>query len=164
MTRGNSIMAKFYTVAFRQQAEKQFGLRQSTEVAKRAATAAKRQLLQLPLQSHHAFDHISEHFREQPGRPAHGVFSPQYRLPPELTKLMLRAIDRPGTEPMLSKSDDGDWAVVIQTWFGAGQPIGCGIVEGQRVNLEYLCLVVELNGDLITAYPVGCYRMAGNQV
>ena len=157
-------MAKFYTVAFRHQAEKQFGVRQSTEVAKRAAAAARRKLLQLPLQRHHAFDHISEHFREQLGKPSHGVFLSQYHQPPELTKLLLRAIEGLGTEPMLSKSDDNDWAVVIQTWFGAGHPIGYCVDGGNREDLAYLCLVVDLNGDLITAYPVGCYRMPGNRV
>src|SRR5947209_5638340 len=88
--KGGSIMSKFFTVAFRQQAEKQFGERQSTEVAKRAAAAARRQLQRLPLQLHHAFAHISEHFREQSGKPAHGVFLPQYQQPPELTQLLLR--------------------------------------------------------------------------
>jgi len=157
-------MAKFFTIAFKQQAEKQFGIRQSTEVAKRAAASAKRQLLQLPVQRHAAFEHISEHFKEQPGKPAHGIFLPQYQAPVELTKLLLRALDRPGTEPMLSKSEDGDWAVVIQTWFGANQPIGyCG-AEQNREELEYLCLIVELNGDLITAYPTPSYRMPGGRV
>jgi hypothetical protein len=157
-------MAKFYTVAFKQQAEKEFGARQSTEIAKRAVANARRKLLEVPLRSHHAFEHISEHFREQPHRPAHGVFLRQYHNPAELTRLMLRAIDGAGTEPMLSKSDDNDWAVVSQTWFGDSHPIGyCGAGQ-DRENLSYLCIVVELNGDLITAYPVACYRMPGNQV
>jgi hypothetical protein len=157
-------MAKFYTVALRHQAEQQFGVRQATEVAKRAAGSARRKLLQFPLQHHHAFAHIAEHFREQPGKPSHGVFLPQYQQPAELTKLLLRAIDGPGTEPMLSKSDDGDWAVVIQTWFGAGHPVGyCGVGPSQQ-ELAYLCLVADLNGDLITVYPVGSYRMPGNRV
>jgi hypothetical protein len=157
-------MAKFYTVALRHQAEAQFGKLQSTEVAKRAAAAARRQLQALPLQRQQAFAHISEHFREQVGKPAHGVFLTQYQQPTELTKLLLRAIDKPGTEPMLSKSDDGDWAVVIQTWFGARHPIGYCCVGQKRQDLAYLCLVVDLNGDLITAYPVDCYRMPGNRV
>jgi hypothetical protein len=157
-------MSKFYTVALRQQAEKQFGERQSTEVAKRAVAAARRQLQATPLQFHHAFAHIAEHFREQAGKPAHSVFLTEYQRPTELTGLLLRAIDRPGTEPMLSKSDDGDWAVVIQTWFGAGHPIGYCRVGQDRQELAYLCLVVELNGDLITAYPVDRYRMPGNRV
>src|SRR6185437_1383183 len=125
-------MARFYTVAHRHQAEKEFGVRQSTEVAKRAVASARRQLLQLPLQHHHAFGHISEHFREQPGKPSHGVFLSRYHQPPELTNLLLRTIDAPGTEPMLSKSDDNDWAVVMQTWFGASHPIGySGSGEGR---------------------------------
>ncbi len=157
-------MAKFYTVAFRQEAEKRFGARQSTEVATRAAASARRQILQVPLQRQHAFDHISEHFHDVPCKPTHGVFLPQYQKPLELTKLLLQAIERPGTEPMLSKSDDNDWSVVIQTWFGAGHPIGyCG-VGLNRTDLAYLCLIVELNGDLITTYPIGSYRMPGNRV
>jgi hypothetical protein len=157
-------MSKFFTVAHRHQAEKQFGERQSTEVAKRAAAAARRQLQTLPLQFHHAFAHISEHFREHARKPTHGVFLAQYQQPTELTKLLLRAINGPGTEPMLSKSDDGDWAVVIQTWFGTDHPIGYCQVGQDRQDLAYLCLVVDLNGDLITAYPVGSYRMPGNRV
>lgn len=171
-------MAKFYTVAFRQQAEAQFGVRQSTEVAKRAATAARRQLQKLPLQSQHAFPHIAEHFSAQPGKPAHGIFLPKYQQPQELTKLILRAIDNPGTEPMLSKSDDGDWAVVLQTWFGTYNPIGtlaAGLLPAvQNVGrtggalpaqqLAHLCVVADLNGDLITAYPTNAYRTAGNRV
>jgi len=141
-----------------------FGERQSTEVAKRAAAAARRQLQNLSLEHHHSFAHIAEHFQEQPGKPAHGIFLPQFQQPRELTKLLLRAIDRPGTEPMLSKSDDGDWAVVLQTWFGPANPIGyCGQGE-DRQDLTYLCLIVDLNGDLLTAYPVGSYRLAGNRV
>ncbi|MEX2174693.1 MAG: hypothetical protein WD872_10050 [Pirellulaceae bacterium] len=157
-------MSKFYTVALRHQAEQQFGARQSTEVAKRAAAAARRQLQTVSLQFHHAFAHIGEHFREQPGKPTHGVFLAQYQQPSELTNLLLRAINGAGTEPMLSKSDDGDWAVVIQTWFGAGHPIGYCLPGQDRQDLAYLCLIVDLNGDLITAYPVGCYRMPGNRV
>lgn len=157
-------MAKFYTVAFRHQAEKQFGIRQSTEMAKHAVAAAWRQLQTLALQHHRAFAHLCEHFREQPGKPSHGVFLRQYQQPPKLTELLLRAINRPGTEPMLSKSDDGDWAVVIQSWFGAGNPIGYCRVGSNQQALTYLCLIVDLNGDLITAYPVGSYRMPGNQV
>ncbi len=157
-------MSKFYTVAFRHQAEKQFGERQSTEVAKRAAAAARRHLQSLPLQFHPAFAHIREHFREQNGKPTHGVFLPQYQEPTQLTKLLLRAINGPGTEPMLSKSDDGDWAVVIQTWFGVAHPIGFSRVGEGRQDLAHLCLIVDLNGDLITAYPVGTYRMPGNRI
>lgn len=157
-------MSKFYTVALRHQAEKQFGQRQSTEVAKRAAAAARRQLQTLSLPFHHAFAHIREHFREQAGKPAHGVFLAQYQHPTELTKLLLRAINGPGTEPMLSKSDDGDWAVVIQTWFGADHPIGYCRVGQDRQDLARLCLIVDLNGDLITAYPVGSYRMQGERI
>ena len=157
-------MSKFYTLAFRHQAEKEFGVRQSTEVAKRAAAAARRQLQSVPLQFHHAFGHISEHFREQPGKPAHGVFLPRYQQPNELSQLLLRAINAPGTEPMLSKSDDGDWAVVIQTWLGIGNPVGYCQTGQTRQDLAHLCIIVDLNGDLITAYPVGSYRMAGNRV
>jgi len=157
-------MAKFYTVAFRHQAEKQFGERQSTEVAKRAAAAARRQLQTHPLQLHHAFAHIGEHFHEQADKPAHGVFLTDYQQPTVLVQLLLQAINGPGTEPMLSKSDDGDWAVVIQTWFGADHPIGYCRVGQDRQDLAYLCLVVDLNGDLITAYPIGSYRMPGNRV
>jgi hypothetical protein len=157
-------MSKFFTVALRHQAEQQFGARQSTEVAKRAVAAARRQLLTIPLQSHHAFAHIAEHFREQAGKPAHGVFLTHYRQPAELTKLFLRATNGPGTEPMLSTSEDGEWAVVIQTWFGHDHPIGyCGIGR-DRQDLAVLCVVVDLNGDLITAYPVSGYRMPGNRV
>src|SRR6476469_7449904 len=122
-----AVMAKFYTVAFRHQAEKEFCVRQSTEVTKRAVAKTRRKLLELPLRRHHAFVHISEHFREQPHRPAHGVFLREYQDPTELAQLMIQAVDRRGTEPMLSKSDDNDWAVVIQNWFGDGHPIGyCG--------------------------------------
>ena len=91
-------------------------------------------------------------------------FLPQYQQPPELTKLLLRAIDGSGTEPMLSKSDDNDWAVVIQTWFGAWPPHRLLRRRQDREDLAYLCLVVDLNGDLMTAYPVGSYRIPGNQV
>ena len=157
-------MAKFFTVALRHEAEKHFGARQATEVSKRAAGEARKKVLQLPLQNHHAFPHISEHFREVPGKPSHGVFLPQYQQPAELAKLILRVIDKPGTEPMLSKSDDNDWAVVIQTWFGAGNPIGQSGPPQARVDLTYLCIVADLNGDLITAYPVSSYRMPGNRV
>ncbi|HQR08108.1 MAG TPA: hypothetical protein PLN21_14865 [Gemmatales bacterium] len=157
-------MSKFYTVSQKQQAEKQFGERQSTVVAKRAAAAARRQLQSLPLQSHHAFAHIREHFRDDASKPSHGVFLPEYQQPTELTKLLLRAIDAPGTEPMLSKSDDGDWAVVIQTWFGAGHPIGYSPAGQGRQELAFLCFIVDLNGDLITAYPVAGYRMPGSRV
>lgn len=156
-------MAKFYTVAYRQQAEKVFGGRQSTEVAKRAAAAARRQLLILPLQNHHAFPHIGAHFAEQPEKDVNGIFFVEYQKPAELTRLLLCAIDNPGTEPMLSKSDDGDWAVVLQTWFGLLNPIGYDESHGSRQNLHYLRLVVDLNGDLITAYPTNGYLQPGDR-
>jgi hypothetical protein len=157
-------VAKFYTVALRHEAEKRFGVRQATEVAKQAAAAARKQLRQKPLQHHHAFEHIRLHFREQPGKPTHSIFLPQYQQPSELTKLLLQATDRPGTEPMLSKSADNDWAAVIQTWFGAGRPIGYSSTGPKREDLAYLCILVDLNGDLITAYPVNSYRMPGSRV
>ena len=155
-------MAKFFTVAHRHQAEKQFGAGQSTVVAKRAAAAARRQLLMLPLEQHHAFAHITLHFEEDLRKPVHGVFLDEYHSPAALTKLLLRAIDRPGTEPMLSKSDDGDWAVVIQTWIGS--PIGYQPQGQQHLDLAYLRLIVDLNGDLITANPAASYQLPGNQV
>ncbi|MEO6808746.1 MAG: hypothetical protein ABI353_06505 [Isosphaeraceae bacterium] len=157
-------MAKFYTVAFRQQAEAQFGARQATEVATRAAASARRQLMRSPIQTQHAFEHLSDHFRLNPSKPAHGVFLATYQQPAELTKLLLKAIDRPGTEPMLSKSDDNDWAVVIQSWFGAGNPIGFSGTGPARRDLTYLMILVDLNGDLITAYPTAGYQRPGNRV
>lgn len=157
-------MAQFYSVAFRQEAERHFGARQATEVARQAAAAARRQLVSRPLQSHPAYEHIALHFREVPDKPSHGVFLPEYRQAEELTKLLLRAIDRSGTEPMLSKSIDNDWAAVIQTWLGDGNPIGyCG-TGADREELTYLCVVARLNGDLVTAYPVNSYRLPGQGV
>lgn len=157
-------MAKSYTVAFRQQAEAQFGARQATEVAVRAAPSARRQLMRTPIQAQHAFEHLSDHFRLNPGKPAHGVFLATYHQSAELTKLLIKAIDRPGTEPTPSKSDDNDWAVVIQTWFGAGNPIGLRGTGPARRDLTYLMVLVDLNGDLITAYPAAGHHRPGNRV
>lgn len=157
-------MAQFYTVAYRQQAEKEFGARQAGQVASRAAAAARRQLLARSIASSPAFAHIAEHFREDAEKPAHGVFLPQYQRADALTALLLRALANSGTEPMLSKSDSDDWAVLVQTWFGSAQPIGYRGAGAERRELSHLVIVAELNGDLVTAYPVDCYRMPGNRV
>ena len=158
-------MPKFYNVAFRPQAEKEFGARQLTEVMKRAVAGARRQLQQTPVQFHHAFPHIAEHFHEDTmDKPVHGVFFTKYHQPGALTALLLRAMNGPGTAPQLSKSDDGDWAVLIQTWFGAGHGIGYKTIGKAKVELAFLCVLVRLNGDLVTAFPSDRYLGPGNKL
>lgn len=150
-------MAKFFTIQFQAQAIKEFGAAQAPILARKAAQSAHRLLSREGIASNETFQHIAEHFRPDPAKPHHGVFMPAYRTRPAVAKLMAETAASPGSEPMLSKSDDGDWAVVVQRFYGANSPVGEG-------GLQFLILIVDLDGSPITAYPAARYAPTGARV
>ena len=96
-----------------------------------------------------AFEHISDHFRRTPDKPAHTVYAERYRDKEALRKLLLDAASVPSevrlTKLKIHGDNMGKPAIEIRRWFNKQ--------VGDNQTLTWLRIFVDFQGNLITAYP-----------
>ena len=101
----------------------------------------------------HTYQHIKEHFKAEPGKASHTVFEQRFRTKGAIEKLLERALLKPSRHPVLTLLTidgvpGGRPAVVIERQFSK--------VIGRKGTTEcrIVRMVVDYQGDPITAYPV----------
>jgi hypothetical protein len=96
-----------------------------------------------------AFEHISDHFKQIPGKPSHALFHKRFRSKEGVRQLLYRAASGPSEIRFTKLNVHGDRfgkpAIEIVRRFG--EPIG------EDPTHTRLRIFTDYQGNLITAYP-----------
>jgi RHS repeat-associated protein len=126
---------------------REWGEKQATRLIKRGGDIAAARLAKLGIVPDVA-KHIADHFKEIPGKVVNSVFSKEFRKTEKIAGLIEDTLTKAGRSPVLSRADNGALVWVFEKEFG--KTIG---KKGDDA-LSKLRVVVDLEGRLVTAFPV----------
>ncbi len=127
-----------------------FGVRGSQLLYKAAARRALHRLEQFGIDKAVAA-HIAEHFTMVSGKVAHSLFDASLRSTKAVTGLVTETLKKGGSSAILSVTDSGALAWVFEA------ELGRTIGAAGKQALTKLRVVVDLQGRLITAFPIRAF-------
>ncbi len=127
-----------------------FGVRGSQLLYKAAARRALHRLEQFGIDKAVAA-HIAEHFTMVAGKVSHSLFDASLRSTKAVTGLVTETLKKGGSSAILSVTDSGALAWVFEA------ELGRTIGAAGKQALTKLRVVVDLQGRLITAFPIRAF-------
>ena len=147
---GEHPVDKFARAAAKKAADRFFrewGTKQAARLMRQGGEIAAKRLAKFGIVPDVA-KHIADHFKEIPGKVVHSLFNKELRKTEKLSGLITETLTKSGRSAVLSRADNGALVWIFEKDFG--KAIGR---QGEQ-NLTKLRVIVDLEGRLVTAFPV----------